>query len=260
VISPPPFWNPFHIAALVAFIVIAGLSLTYIYVRIQRWRFETVLGERTRMAHDLHDTLAQSFAGIAFQLQAVRNSLRSGGANLDSHIDMAVGMVAHCHEDARKSIAMLRPADLDNGSLLENLRQQAEVLTRGGDVTFSLISTGTLEALPRSAETTLLRIGHEAITNAIRHANPSRIEIRLHIQTQQVTLDIRDNGRGFDVHSRSGLGFGIRAMNARATSHGGTLNLSSTPQDGTSVFVTIPLKRHRSSILKFFSPVREERV
>jgi signal transduction histidine kinase len=228
VVSPPPFWSPVHISELIGLIIAVGLSLTYIYLRIQRWRFETVLAERTRLAHDLHDSLAQGFAGIAFQLQAVRNSLRSGGAKLDSHIDMAVGMVSHCHEDARKSIAMLRPADLDSGSLLENLRQQAEVLTRGGNVEFSLTSTGTAESLTRSAETTLLRIGHEAITNAIRHANPSRIKIDLQIETETVTLKVWDNGRGFDMHARDGHGFGIRAMNARATSHGGTLRLTST--------------------------------
>jgi two-component sensor histidine kinase len=260
VVSPPPFWNSVHVSELIGLIIIVGLSLTYVYLRIQRWRFETILTERTRLAHDLHDSLAQGFAGIAFQLQAVRNSLRAGGARLDSHIDMAVGMVSHCHEDARKSIAMLRPADLDGGSLLENLRQQAEVLTRGGNVEFSIASAGSAETLTRSLETTLLRIGHEAITNAIRHANPSRIELELQIKTETVTLKVWDNGMGFDMRARSGNGFGIRAMHARATSHGGTLHLDSVKQGGTTVAVTLPLRRRQTRLSRLFSQIGEDRL
>jgi signal transduction histidine kinase len=173
---------------------------------------------------------------------------------------MAVGMVAHCHEDARKSIAMLQPADLNNGNLLENLRQQAEVLTRGGEVTFSLTQTGALQDLPPAVETALLRIGHEAITNAIRHANPSCIEIRLDLQVQSVHLEITDNGCGFEPYARTGRGFGLRAMHARATSQGGTLDLTSTLEAGTTVRITLPLKRHKNKLLRLLSPVREERV
>jgi signal transduction histidine kinase len=260
VVAPPPFWNVTHITELVLCVMAVGLALAYAYIRVQRWRFETVLRERTRMAHDLHDTLAQSFGGIAFQLQAVRNSFRAGDTKLDSHLDMAVGMVTHCQEDARKAIAMLRPADLDSGNLLENLRQQAEALTRGGDVTFVLTQTGVLQKFPSAVDTALLRIGHEAITNAIRHAQPSQIEIYLDITARDVTLSVRDDGCGFNLDSRSRRGFGLHAMHARATSQGGTLRMLSTPEGGTSVAVTLPLNRRKRNPLKLLSRVWEESI
>src|SRR6185312_5164275 len=220
VIAAPPFWNRQHVIELLGLTLLFGTVVAVAYSRVQQWRFRTVLNERTRLAHDLHDTLAQSFAGIAFQLQAVRNSTRGGGTGLDAHIDLAVSMVAHSHEDARRSIAMLRPADLEPGSILNNLRQQAEALTRGGQISFTLSASGAQELIPRQHETTLLRIGHEAITNAIRHSMAKTIAITLEVSQMRVTLTVADDGAGFDPHALRQLGFGIRAMHARAHSQG----------------------------------------
>lgn len=258
VIAAPPFWNREHIAELVGLTLLFVTAVAVAYSQVQQWRFRTVLNERTRLAHDLHDTLAQSFAGIAFQLQAVRNSSRGDGAGLDSHIDLAVSMVAHSHEDARRSIAMLRPADLEPGSILGNLRQQGEALTRGGQIRFTLSASGPQELIPRPHETTLLRIGHEAITNAIRHSMANTISMTLDVSPVSVTLTVADDGAGFDPHALRQMGFGIRAMHARAHSQGGSLDILSNPGKGTSVRVSLPIKTRSPLFKRALSVVKED--
>ncbi len=258
VVSPPPFWNRTHVLEVTGCAMALGLGIMMLYVRMERWRFKLVLDERTRMAHDLHDTLAQSFTGIAFQLQAVRNAMRLGALNLEKQVDLAIGMVSHCQEDARRSIAMLKPADLDAGSVLENLRQQGEVLTRGGNVRFSVDAQGDLSRIPHAVEDVLLRIGHEAITNAIRHAAPSCIAISLQVLDEVAVLEIRDDGCGFVPAAKRRGGFGLRAMNTRAHSYGGTLEVSSSLGAGTLVRVSVPSGQRPARLMRVLSNLRKE--
>lgn len=257
IISPPPFWSRAHVLEVVAASLLAILAVMILYVRMERWRFALILDERTRMAHDLHDTLAQSFTGIAYQLQAVRNAIRAGAENIEKQVSLAIAMVSDSQEDARRSIAMLKPADLETGNVLENLRQQGEALTHGGEIVFSIDSKGDVNRIPEALGKILLRIGHEAVTNALRHAQPKTIAISLEVAADSVILIITDDGLGFAADGARSRGFGIRAMHARAHSYGGSLEILSSPENGTTVEVRIPLRTKPKHFARMFSTLRE---
>ncbi len=246
--APPPFWTRGHLLAMCALVLLAAYAGHYFYLRLVRWRFHLILQERARVAHDLHDTLAQSFAGIGFQLQALRKASAPCSAAIAPYLDLAISMVSHSHEDARRAIAMLEPANFNTGSLLDNLRLQGEQLTQGGELTFQVRSKGENRVLPREIEQQLLRVGHEAITNAISHAQATAIEITLEYRPQHVELLVSDNGKGLpegEPRAEDGTplhGYGIAGMRTRTRAVGGTFRLQSTAGRGVTVYVNLPVK------------------
>lgn len=246
VVAAPPFWTAGHLVLLVLALLVLAVAFQFAYHRLQRWRFRLLLDDRTRAAHDLHDTLAQSFAGVAFQLQAVKNAMGSANQSardpaLGSYVDMAISMVSHSHEDARRAIAMLKPVDAGDSDLLQELEEQGVRLTRGGDLRFESSAEGEVCQLTERSRGALLRIGHEAITNAVRHASPRTINLALLFDRAAVTLRVADDGCGFRQGDGRRRGFGIAGMRARAASLGGTLEVTSEPGQGTTVEARLPL-------------------
>lgn len=242
ILAGPPFWTRAHVYLLAALLVVLASVALAFATRVERWRFTLILEERTRMAHDLHDSLAQSFAGIAFQLQAIRLALskRAASETLQQHVDLAISMVSHSHEDARRTIAMLKPTDNTEGSLLESLRHQAMMLTQGGELDLRVSTLGEPVELSLTVKQALLRIGHEAITNAVRHANPSEITLKLIYEAGLVRLHISDDGDGFVPSADRSRGFGLLGIRSRAASEGGTLRVRSAPQQGCEIEVSFP--------------------
>jgi signal transduction histidine kinase len=241
VLSGPPFWTRTHVALLGFALLLVAVAASMIYLRAQRWRFRSVLEERTRLAHDLHDTLAQSFAGIGFQLQAINGSLFSGHQDAKKHVDLAISLVADCHADARRAISMLKPLETVTGDLLQALKQQGEQLTRGGEIRLEISTEGSPVELSEIAQQTLLRIGHEAVINAIRHAQAKTITMTLAYRSDETQLDIHDDGIGFAPEDQHRHGFGLMAMRARALSQNGRFHLTSQPRAGTTIRVILPL-------------------
>lgn len=245
VIAGPPFWNRTHVLLLTVSLLLAGGSVLLVTRRIQKWQFALVLEERTRLAHDLHDTLAQNFAGIAFQLQALRSVMRRRKveAEIDQHVTLAIGMVAHSHEDARRAIAMLRPNDFEGVDLLETLREQASTLTEGGEIRFTIEASGQQTIIPPAIRETLLRVGHEAITNSIRHASPTVIAMHMVYRLKEIEFTVSDDGCGFSPRTATVRGFGLAGMRSRVASLGGTLTVTSAPGHGCAVQACIPAGR-----------------
>ena len=245
VVSGPPFWTRAHVLLLFTSIGILAIAVLIAATRVQRWRFSVILDERTRLAHDLHDSLAQSFAGIGFQLHAIRMALQkpNNSGPLNQHVDLAISMVSHSHADARRSIAMLKPIDDPEGNLLESLRHQAQVLTQGGTLRLEVTTIGDELEIPSTAKQTLLRIGHEAITNSVRHASPSVIRLQLAYSSETISLTITDDGLGFTPCQERAQGFGLLGMQSRAAALGGRLTVRSAPDHGCEVNVYLPLSR-----------------
>ena len=172
---------------------LAAWSLHRLRLRQARDEFALVLGERNRIARDLHDTLAQGFVGIAFQLEAVAAKLKEAPAQAQQHLDVALNMVRHSLSEARRSVMNLRSAALEKGDILNALGETA----RDDWATVAVIwSTGARAAAfhgrrkPPSGRP-------EAITNALKHSgapnsNPPEPSPR------SVCLSIHDNGKGFD--------------------------------------------------------------
>ena len=179
VLTGPPWWSTGHVIAIVVSALLLALVVNFVYHRMAHWRLQGVLEERQRLAHEMHDTLAQSFAGIGFQLQAIRNGISEEDSPVLQQLELARNLVRHSHEEARRSIAMLRPETLESDDLLASLGLCARRMVEGGTVEVVSESLGNQRPIPLRIADTLYRIGQEAVANAVRHAQPTVLTIRL---------------------------------------------------------------------------------
>ncbi|MFF1558229.1 histidine kinase [Streptomyces sp. NPDC058279] len=198
-----------------------------------------ILAERERLAREIHDTLAQGLSSIQLLLRAAERSLPEDAAALE-HIGRAREAAQENLAEARRFVRALTPPDLEHGSLAAALERLCSAAP-GPRVRFSL--SGASRALPTPYEVALLRIAQSALANVVRHARAGRAEITLTFMDASVTLDVVDDGHGFDVDSApSGEGgFGLPAMRSRAETLGGLFTVESAPGQGTAVAVTLPL-------------------
>jgi signal transduction histidine kinase len=253
-LAGPPWWTPSRLAEIGSAILLLCLLGQYLYGRAKQWRWRAIVQERERLAHELHDTLAQSFAGVAFQLQGIRNGLEqadsAGIERVNQQIDLACDVVRQTHEEASLSIAMLReewPAGKELGAALEEC---AASIVAGGDV--RVVRKGRSEGrgvpahIPVRVADALFHIGREAIVNSVRHADPRQIVLSIEYEGKRVVLTVEDEGRGFNPEQQT-RGFGLRGMEKRARSIGAQLAVTSQSGKGTRVQVTAPLEEHMSA-------------
>lgn len=233
VLEGPPWWNTRNIvvAIIACFIVILIAQALQNYV--ERSRFAAVLDERHRLAQEMHDTLAQSFAGIGFQLQAIRDEVDNKAA-IHQEIEVASTLVRRSHEEAKRNIAALRPELLESAGLLKALEESARSMVAGGAVRVIATSSGEPFRIPVRIADALFRIGQEALANAVRHARPTTLTVSIAYGTNFVELKIQDNGKGFLIESQT-LGFGIRGMRNRADKISADLDIKSVAGVGTTV-------------------------
>jgi signal transduction histidine kinase len=202
------------------------------------------LEERARLAREIHDTLAQGFVGISSQLDAVAMCMPEESTPARSYLDMARRMARHSLTEARRSVMDLRASALEGQDLAAAIESGTRLWMAGSGVELAVEVMGPGAKLPEEMEQHLLRIAQEAVTNALKHAGASRIDVRLQLEARRIHLRIRDNGRGFDQQdvfsSRAGH-FGVIGMRERAERLGGELLLASNPGEGTEVQVTVPL-------------------
>ncbi len=240
VLAGPPWWNAGHLVAVIIGVLVLALVINFLYSRAENWRLRAVLEERERLAHEMHDTLAQSFAGIGFQIEAIRSGVPATLPATHQQLDLASVLVDHSHEEARRSIATLRPESLESGDLIAALENCARRMVEGGNVEVLTTCSGDSRAMPIRITDTLFRIGQEAIANAVRHGRPSGIGISMEYQKNSVRLLISDDGVGF---TKTGdlRGFGMRGMRKRAAMISATMQILSAPGSGTKVDVSAPL-------------------
>ena len=234
------WFRPLVAAALLG----AGWALYQLRLRQVRSRFALVLGERARLAREIHDTLAQGFVGISSELDAVAMCMPEGDSPARKCLDIARRMARHSLTEARRSVMDLRASLLEGQNLGAALAAAAKALTAGTGVETEVAVDGPEGPLPDEVEHNLLRIGQEAVTNALKHAAATRIHIRLSREAHGVSLRIVDNGRGFDqsdVFSSLTGHFGVLGMRERAERLGGEMRLTSSPGEGTEVEVKAPL-------------------
>ncbi|GGH11397.1 histidine kinase [Silvibacterium dinghuense] len=248
ILAGPPWWSTGHLVAIGIGLLLAALVTNFLYHRIDRMRLRAVIEERERLAYEMHDTLAQSVAGIGFQLEAIRTQTPETLAKVHRQLDQASELVRHSHAEARRSIRMLRPQQLESEGLLTALTHTAERLVEGGPVQIHAVSLGEPRALPLRVADALYRIGQEALANAVRHAHPGIIRIEIEYTRQTVRLLIADDGIGFAQGEEQGLG--LLGMRKRAASIAARLNIrnrkTSGPIQGTDVQVTAPLPPENS--------------
>ena len=200
-----------------------------------------VTAERNRLARDLHDTLEQGLTGIHLQLHSIGKSDSDASPETREHLDVADSLVRQCHAEMRNSIWNLRSVALEEFDLGEALERAARSLVFGSDIRVDLKRGGQAVKLPPLVEDNLLRIGQEAITNAVKHANPTRIIIDLSLGESRVCLSVADDGVGMKEAKGRGH-FGLTGMQERAVRIGGTLRTVPNPGGGTIVTVEVPLQ------------------
>ena len=216
-----------------------------------------VLLERQRLAHEIHDALAQSFASISFGLSAAR-ALRPAddplgeGSSSRRHLEQAEVTAREGLAEARRLVWALRPESLERRSISEALARLAEDWSEETRVDAGAATDGEPRALPPEAEVALLRSAQEALSNVKKHARATRVMVTLTYLDDVVVLDVRDDGAGFDAAGRATKaaaaaldprdagGFGLVSMRERAEGLGGSLRVESSPGEGTVLTLELP--------------------
>jgi len=197
-------------------------------------RRKAILEERNRLARDIHDSLAQGFAAILMQLQAVQRKASSVPSEIASTIDVAVDLARTHLLEARRSVGTLRPNVGQGEDIGTALRRLTDMNQRTADMPIEL----EMEELPRlgdAVEREIIGIAQEALTNAIRHSRARRITVRAStVQAVGVRLSVADDGRGM-IRDEPASGFGMTSMQERAERIGASLTVVTGPRQGTEI-------------------------
>ena len=219
-------------------------------------RQDALLEERTRMAQEIHDTLAQGFTGIITQLGAAEEALARAPqpispdtlavsqAQLEKvrlRIGKARDLARESLDEARRSVLALRSQPLEETALSEALARFLVQKVLGTSTESRYALEGVPYALPSSIEHCLLRVGQEAVSNAVGHAQAHEVAVTLSFGADRVRLWVRDDGCGFDAHVPGVGRFGITGMRERAEKARGEFLLVSQPGAGTTVELTVPI-------------------
>jgi len=231
---------------------LAGMVLLLLKRRlyVAEREFKAVLGERSRIAREIHDTLAQGYVGVSVQLEVLSELLRQ------HKTEEAAKQLAQTREyvrdglaDARQSIWALRTQDANETTLPVKLRRMAEGAA-GEGLTAQFSVFGAYRPLPAETEREVVLVAQEAIHNVKKHAGASELSVQLEYRPETVALEVRDDGRGGaqerlaeSIPGHVGPGhFGLTGMRERAAAIGGTLDVMSAPDAGTTIRLSVPAR------------------
>jgi signal transduction histidine kinase len=227
----------------VSAVVLAGWGAWRLRVRALRRKFDVVLEERTRIARDIHDTVLQSMAGVALELEGL--AIDNPSATTVEGLRGMRRLIERSIADARQSIMDLRSPVLERHSLSEAIEEFAQEYNLVGERKLSVESKGNVRRLPRTVEESLLRIAQEAIRNAVRHAHAQHVSVTFAYDKDTLLVRISDDGCGFDVRdgATGAAGqWGLKGMHERANRIGGRIRIASARGRGTEVEVWVPIQ------------------
>jgi signal transduction histidine kinase len=255
VLAAPSWWNLRHtlwllgitgstLMVVMIWVVVLGRRLQeQIAIGRQKWRRGAVLEERNRIARELHDTLEQELAGITMQLDLAADCFQQAPRVAQQALETARDMSRHSMVEARRSVWDLRCQLLENGDLVSALAQIVEPLVPRERTKVSFKIQGSPVRLAGPVEMNLLRIGQEAVANAVKHGDARQVSIELSYALESVCLTIADDGQGFAAGLPSPTGhFGLLDMRERAQSMGSHLRVESEPGRGTRITVEVPVQ------------------
>jgi len=241
----PHFWETTWFAAACALAALAAMGAAHrLRMSRVRARFLAVVDERTRVARELHDTLAQGVAGAKLQVESALETIESRPDSARRFLELGRALLSSSLTEVRRSIWVLRvQADRSPEGLGSTLSQSLALLTTDSGVEARLTLSGKEPPLRCETEQHLLRIAHEAVTNAVRHAHPRTLAVELQFEAEALELRVRDDGAGFDPErclARGGDHFGLRGLYERTRALGGSLHIKSAPGAGTEVTCRVP--------------------
>ncbi len=200
--------------------------------------------ERSRLSHELHDTLAHGLSSLAVQLEAMGALWSTQPERARAMLDDALTVTRTALSDSRRAIKALRARPLDDMGLAPALRQLAESAASRHGLALALTLPATVDGLSSDAEHAVYRIASEALSNIVRHARARRLTMSLVVDAPQIQLTIADDGCGFDTSLRADDGhFGLYGMHERARAIGAELVVASKPGEGTTLRLTTRSER-----------------
>lgn len=232
------------VAAVIAFNIVVMCGLSWIF-RLTHREFQRagMEAERHRLAHEIHDTLAQCLAGIITQLQAAQDA--TDRTDQENHTDTALNLARSGLTEARSSMQALRPPPLETAQLTDAIDNVAQAWATRSGITVATHIIGTSRSLSTDLEVALLRTVQECLANTERHAHAQQVNLTLRYESHRAVLELQDDGDGFDTalgqkRETSGSGYGLTAMRERIETLAGTLTINSQPGRGTTIRAEVP--------------------
>ena len=203
-------------------------------------RGKAALEERQRLARELHDSVSQALYGIALGSKTAREEFDDNPAGVPELLDYVLSLAEAGMAEMRALIFELRPESLETEGAVAALKKQAAALQARHGIQ---VETDLCEEPQTSLETkeVVYRIAQETLHNTAKHARASNVRIAMSCAGEQITLEISDDGVGFDPRGDFPGHLGLRSMRERAQRVGGTLEVRSAPGTGTRVGARIPL-------------------
>ena len=253
ILITPPWWRTNWFRALLAFVVLTLLWAAYqLRVRQLNRQFtmtlEARVGERTRIARDLHDTLLQSFQALLIRFQAGINMLAQRPADARRVLEDAVGRASQAIGEGRDAIGDLRMSTVEKNDLAVAIKTFAEELARAQDnqasTPFQVLVEGTPRELHPILRDEVYRLVTEALRNSFRHAAAQKVEVEIRYDEKYFRVRVRDDGKGIPSDVLRGDGreghYGLHGMRERAKLVGGELTIWTELESGTEIELIIP--------------------
>lgn len=206
----------------------------------EQLKHTAVTEERQRLARELHDAVSQQLFAISMTTAAMKRLVEKNPQRAAQQIELVEEMAAAAQSEMRALLLHLRPATLQNKTLKEAIQDLLEELTRKNamDISWEIEDTSNL---PSGIEDHLFRILQESLSNTLRHARASQIQVKLFTLQGQVRMRIVDDGVGFDPDGEKLTSYGLRTMRERVAELGGSFDIYSAVGKGTQIEVRVPI-------------------
>ena len=243
----PNYYTPRHASLALAIANQAAVALenARLYEQAQEL---AALEERQRLARELHDSVSQALYGITLGTHTARTLLERDPSRVAEPLDYVLSQAEAALTEMRALIFELRPESLETEGLVAALSRQAAALHARHEIEVSTEFCDEPD-LPLKVKEELYRVAQEALHNTAKHARANNVNLRMHVDTEGVLLEVCDNGVGFDTtHSFPGH-LGLHSMRERIARLGGTLQIESTPGQGTCIRAQLPASTRRTAQL-----------
>ncbi len=256
VLAPPPWWTPGRLAILVAALVAALAAILLwnvllrrladkrgrelMHSRLSQEESKLKVQERTRIAVELHDTIAQNLTGVSLELDSAEQLAHKNIDGMLSHLGMAARTLQSCRNELRNCLWDLRSRALEEADLNEAIRRTIMPLV--SDVDLSIRFNVPRKTLADDTAHVLMRILRELVQNAVRHGGASSVKIAGSLEDGILRFSVRDNGCGFDPETRPGVlqgHFGLQGIRERINQFNGEMKIESSPGNGARISISL---------------------